>query len=141
MVNYMSQAVQSRRIWRALSYALFAVGSFAGVYAPSRVITETSSRHLAVAWSVIFAFSISFAIIGTLRRNMFIEYIALPAIGGSFLVYGLCLLYAAWPNDLHRIPAGFFILGITAFIAARYSELNGQINGQPDSRAEWPPTP
>lgn len=139
MVDYMSVSVRSRRTWRALSYTMFAMGSFSGIYAPSQVITEVSNRHLAVTWSIIFSFSISFAVIGTLRQNMFIEFTALPAVGVSFLAYGLCLFSAAWPDDMYRIPAGFFIFGITAFIAARYSELNGKIKGQRDGRAEWPP--
>ncbi len=113
-----------RRIARVGMYFLLFVGSMFSIFAPSEILLQQSSFGLTRAWSVLFAIAAVFCFIGSMLDRWIVEYIMIPLLGSTLMVFGIALLSSAVVEGTGLIvPYAMFFGAFACGLFARWRDV------------------
>lgn len=107
----------NQRAIRACQYLAFFVGAVISVFWPTAMVTGVL-QTLTVSWSLLFALSSLFCLLGVLTRTWVGEYIGLWGVLPCLILYAI----GCFTDPLFPLRAGFGILFI-GFALGKYARL------------------
>ena len=113
-----------RRVSRTVMYLLLLLSAGFSVFAPSQLLLEESSDTLAKVWSGLFALAALLCLIGSLLDRWMFEYVAIPLLGATLLMFGVALLSSAISRETGMvIPYSMFFGAFSFGLFARWRDV------------------
>ena len=105
-------------------YVLLFVGSIVSIFAPSEVLLQQSSTSLTRIWAAFFAVASLICLLGCLFDRWIFEYIAIPLLTSTLLVFGVSLLSSAiTTNTALIVPYSMFYGAFSFSLFARWKDV------------------
>ena len=113
-----------RRLTRVAMYSLLAIGSVISFFAPSQVLLDQTSSELARIWSLGFAVAALTCFIGSLFDRWIFEYIMLPLLSSTLVVFGGAMIAQAQAEDAAKLlPYFCFFVAFALGLIARWRDV------------------
>lgn len=113
-----------RRISRVAMYFMLFVGSIFSIAAPSEIFLQQSSTGLSKSWSALFAIAAVSCLIGSLFDRWVVEYVMIPLLASTLMVFGVALLGSAFTSGTAIVvPYAMFFGAFSLGLFARWRDV------------------
>lgn len=105
-------------------YLLLLFSALFSMFAPSELLLAESSTVLSKSWSGLFALAAFLCLIGSLLDRWVFEYVAIPLLGATLLMFGVALLSSAISSGTGMvIPYSMFFGAFSFGLFARWRDV------------------
>lgn len=113
-----------RRLTRVVMYGLLTAGAAVSAMAPSQVLSDQSSALFVIVWTACFAAAAGACLIGSVLDRWIAEFVMIPLLSTTLIVFGIALGAQAWADDTWRVLPYAFLMNAYAFgLLARWRDV------------------